>query len=49
MKLVNLFGSKRVANSDVIPMAINEQQTTPSEDAHEEACDYHLLGYRYAY
>ena len=36
MKLVNLFGSKRVANSDVIPMAINEQQTTPSEDAHEE-------------
>ena len=37
MKLVNLFGSKRVANSDVIPMAINEQQTTTTEDAQEES------------
>jgi len=34
MKLVNLFGSKRVANSDVIPMVINESTTT--EDTHED-------------
>lgn len=36
MKLVNLFGSKRVANSDVIPMVINESQTPLIEDNHEE-------------
>ena len=37
MKLVNLFGSKRVTNSDVIPMVINDPQTAPAEDAHEES------------
>lgn len=36
MKLVNLFGSKRVANSDVIPMVINDPQTASAEDVHEK-------------
>ena len=37
MKLVNLFGSKRVANSDVIPMVINEPQTATTENAQDES------------
>ena len=37
MKLANLLGSKRVVNSDVIPMVINEPHTTSAEDAHEES------------
>lgn len=36
MKLINLFGNKRVANSDVIPMVINESEKTVIDDAHEE-------------
>ncbi len=37
MKLVNLFESKSVANSDVIPMVINESQTSPTVSDHEES------------
>lgn len=37
MKLVNLFGSKKVANSDVIPMVIPESEMVASEDTHEDS------------
>ncbi len=37
MKLVNFFGSKKVANNDVIPMVINDSQTLSSNDTNEDS------------